>query len=87
MSRVKRIPLNRMGSHAALGIAEVWPYHGSTLHIYRLQPDQIYAQVDQSDALPGLLATDILRFIEQSARLDDTALIRAFRQWVHAQMR
>lgn len=78
--------LNRMAIYAALGVPEVWRYNGSTLDAYHLSPTGTYTKSDRSRTFPTLGLSDVLRFLDQSALVDETTLIRTFRQWVRAQI-
>jgi Uma2 family endonuclease len=79
---VTRSSLNRMGIYAALGVPEVWRFDGTALKAYILDEQGSYKPVHRSSALPELPLSEIVRHLEQRTTLDDTHLIREFRQWV-----
>jgi Uma2 family endonuclease len=74
--------LDRMSIYASLGMPEIWRFDGETFTINLLQPDGAYADSAQSAALPALPPSAIVRFLEMSAELDETTLIRTFRAWI-----
>jgi Uma2 family endonuclease len=79
---ISRSSLVRMRIHAALGIPEVWRWHGEALEIWRLQPDGEYREESQSTLLPMLPISGLRRFLDQRNDRNETEIIRAFRRWV-----
>ena len=79
---ISRSSLVRMRIHGALGIPEVWRWHGDTLEIWRLQPDGEYREASQSALLPMLPIAGLKRFLDQRDEHNETEIIRAFRRWV-----
>jgi Uma2 family endonuclease len=78
---VSRSSLNRLAIYAALGVGEVWRFDGSTLQVYRLQAGEEYALSESSPTFPHLPIAEVLRFLRDSDRLDETSLVRSFRAW------
>ncbi len=74
--------LDRMSIYASLGMPEVWRFDGDTFSIHLLQANGTYAESEQSAALPTLPPAEVVRFLEMSAELDETTLIRTFRAWI-----
>lgn len=68
---------------AQLGIPEVWRWDRTGLHIFRLAQDQ-YVESPTSAALPGVPATGIAGFLDESRVLDRLAWLRRLRAWARA---
>lgn len=83
---ISRSSLNRLGIYAALGVPEVWRFDGAVLRIYRLGPDGSYAEVQESGHFPLLPIAKIQEFLLQRGQMDETKLVKSFRQWVRQQM-
>ena len=73
--------LDREAIYAGLGIPEVWRFNGRKLEFLRLGP-RGYARMKRSLAFPLLTSTALQRFLVEWGTIDDTTLIRRFRQWV-----
>jgi Uma2 family endonuclease len=82
---VSRSALDRMAVYAGLGVPEVWRCDGETLTVHVLGDDGKYHPVEQSRALPFLPMQELVRFLRQRAQVDETTLIRSFREWVRRQ--
>jgi Uma2 family endonuclease len=78
---ITRSAETKLPLYAALGVAEIWRYDGSTLESWRLGPDGQYAQAERSLNLPFLRPADLEPFLETNHD-DETRWIKAFRQWV-----
>jgi hypothetical protein len=50
--------------------------------IHFLNEDGQYSASEASKAFPDLPIAEIARFIDQRSSLDETSLLRAFRDWV-----
>jgi Uma2 family endonuclease len=74
--------INRMAIYAALKVPEVWRLDNQALTFHVLGPDGCYSQVAQSGTFPGLLPTDLVRFLNLRSQLDENAVIGHFRAWV-----
>jgi Uma2 family endonuclease len=74
--------LDRMSIYASLGMPEIWRFDGERFSIHLLQPDGSYSESIQSAALPALPLAEVMRFLEMSDEVDETTLIRAFRDWI-----
>jgi len=79
---ISRSSLNRMAIYAAFKVPEVWRFNGKSLRIYRLLETGEYELSDRSLAFPLLLPSDIVRFLLASDTIDETNLIRGFREWI-----
>lgn len=81
-AEVSRSLLDRMGILAALRVPEVWRYDGEKVHVHLLGPDGKYVESDRSRVFPFLPVHELARFIQMRSTMSDTAIIRAFREWV-----
>jgi len=73
--------LDRMRIYAALKVAEVWRLADGQLTFHLLPPKGSYAD-GPSRAFPGLIASDLLPFLDLRKQTDETSLVRQFRAWV-----
>jgi Uma2 family endonuclease len=79
---VSHSSLPNLEVYAALGVPEVWRFEDGSLFIYELQPSGQYSTRSDSQALPGLSAADVERFVRMSESMDETSWMYAFRDWV-----
>lgn len=75
-SAVRKLPI-----YASLGVPEVWRWRGESLTIYRLV-DREYQERSASDALPGFPIDQLRQALSRRAIIDETTLVREFRQWL-----
>jgi len=75
---VSRPQVDRAGTYAALGVAEVWRLHGDSLTIERLTPDGKYADVASSGFLP-VRAEEVRRWVIEEDATDESAWARRLR--------
>ncbi len=73
--------LNRLTIYAALGIGEIWRFDGEDLFIYCLQEGSYQAQ-EQSNVLPILSKSVMLKFLKRRGGIGENTLLREFRQWL-----
>jgi Uma2 family endonuclease len=78
--------LNRMGIYAALRVPEVWRFDNSVLSFHALGADGRYAKHSPSLAFPLLTPAVVVSFLALRITLDETTLIRRFREWVRQQI-
>lgn len=83
---VSRSILNRLSLMAALRVPEIWRFVGETLRVLLLGPDGEYHESATSQAFPFLPVAELARFVGLWTTLGDTAIVRAFREWVREQM-
>lgn len=69
--------------YASFRVPEIWRYEGKRMRLYRLT-GQKYAEISDSPFFPGLTATMLTDFIEQSRTRGRTSAIAAFRDWLRA---
>jgi Uma2 family endonuclease len=73
-------------TYAALGVPELWRREGNQIQINVLRNGQ-YLEVEASAIFPGLQIQDIIpQYIEMSQTLGRNQAMKAFRQWVRAQI-
>jgi Uma2 family endonuclease len=77
--------LNRMGIYVALGVPEVWRLNAGALTFHILE-NKAYQVRSQSLAFPQLASADLAAFVAQVGQIDDTALVKQFRDWVRQQL-
>jgi Uma2 family endonuclease len=77
---VPRLPI-----YAAFGMPEVWRIGKGGLSFHVLQPDRKYARAPVSSVLPPLKPADLEPYLVFPNQLDETTLIRKFRDWVRQQ--
>ena len=79
LSRARR---DRLSVYAGVGVPEVWRYNGKRLTGHVLSKDgKSYVESNVSRAFPKLQLVDLQRFVELRTQLDETSLIRSFREW------
>jgi hypothetical protein len=71
--------------YAALGVREVWRCDGERLAVHLLADDGADQQQPQSEALPGLDLREIEATLEQRNDVDETTLVRSFRERIRGQ--
>jgi Uma2 family endonuclease len=76
---IKRLPI-----YAALGVPEIWRHDGKQLFGLKLSRDGEYEPAEMSLAFPFLRVAELNRFLEMWPTTEETALLRAFRDWVRA---
>jgi Uma2 family endonuclease len=79
---VSRSSLSRMSIYAAIRVPEVWRFDGEQLRVYRLPNDGRYIESAQSLHFPFLPLAEVQAFLLRRNTMDETSLIKAFRQWV-----
>lgn len=73
--------VGKLPIYAALGVPELWRWRAEVLTVYRLVGDEYVVQT-QSDALPGFPFEQLVKALAQRQTVDETTLIRSFRQWL-----
>jgi len=75
--------LNRMGIYAALGVPEVWRFDGQSLSFHILNATGGYDVRPNSGLFPNVSSADLLRLLVLRGQVEQNALLRQFRVWVH----
>jgi Uma2 family endonuclease len=76
-----RPKIDKFKLYAAMGIPEFWHYNGTTLRVYILANGQ-YSETQTSPTFAVIPIKEIPRFIEESKKIGQIAVSRAFRTWV-----
>jgi Uma2 family endonuclease len=76
-------PKSRQAIYASLGVGELWQYDGARINFYILSDRGKYESVSTSRALP-ITSDDVNRFLAMLGSVDQTALLKSFRQWVRS---
>lgn len=81
---VTHYPINREAIYAALGVGELWRYRANRVEFFKLSRKKRYEKISTSRALP-ISAEDVNRFVAMlDSTLDQTAIIRSFRDWLRS---
>ena len=80
-----RSKINKFRLYASMEVPEFWRYNGSVLRIYTLESGQ-YLERDNSPTFAPVPVTEIPRFIQESRKVGEIAINRAFRAWVRQQL-
>jgi Uma2 family endonuclease len=83
---ISRSCLNRMAIYAALKVPELWRFDGSLLRVYHLTADGNYVEASASRHFPFLPIGEVQAFLLRRGQLDETKLVKSFRQWVREQI-
>lgn len=79
LSRARR---DRLSVYAGVAVPEVWRYNDKRLTCHVLSKDgKKYVESNISRAFPKLQLAELQRFVELRTQLDETSLIRSFREW------
>jgi Uma2 family endonuclease len=70
----------------ALGVGEVWRFDGTTLRVLRLQPEEGYAEVAASVAMPEMPLKDLPRWLELAEVEGESAMLTAFLDWARREL-
>jgi Uma2 family endonuclease len=74
--------LNRLAIYAALRVPEVWRWDEETLQVQVLSAEGQYEIREQSVAFPSFRPAELVRFLKMGASIGETAMLRAFREWI-----
>jgi len=83
---VSRSALDRMGIYAAMQVPELWRYDGDKIRVYVLGNDGKYTLVERSPHFPFLPMQEVETFLKRRTEMDETKLVKLFRQWVREQV-
>jgi hypothetical protein len=67
-------------------VPEVWRFDGKTIEVLQLDSDGKYTVAQRSRCFPQVPLNDIVKFLNDNAKLGETLLFRALRQWVRDQI-
>jgi len=74
--------IDKQPLYANLGVPEIWQHDGTSLMVFRLQPDGSYAESRRSEVFPFLPLDEFQQFLAGRDETDETSWIRSFREWV-----
>jgi Uma2 family endonuclease len=74
--------LDQLSIYASLGVPEVWLCDGVKIRVYEFQAGGAYVQRERSPSFPFLCLEQIEQFLGQRGAMDETTLIRRFREAV-----
>jgi len=77
---------NRLEVYAALGVAEIWVYNGTSLVIKQLR-NSSYITCETSQFFPNIPISEIVGFLQQAETVDYLELVTIFRSWVRTQIK
>ena len=80
---ISRSSIPRQPVYAFIAVPEVWRFDGERVIFLHRQTDGQYAVVTNSRALPKLSSADVNRFISMSGTMSQSAVVRAFRDWLN----
>jgi Uma2 family endonuclease len=81
---VTHYPIDREAIYAALGVGELWRYRKNRVEFFKLSAKMRYEKISTSRALP-ISVEDVNRFVAMlDSTLDQTSIIRAFREWIRS---
>ncbi len=83
---ITRSALSRMRLYAALGVPEVWRFDGHKLQVHQLVAEAKYRVCERSQYFPQVPLAELVRFLQMRTQVDETTLLRLFREWVQQQM-
>lgn len=76
--------VSRERIYAAMGVPELWRFDGQRLEALILGPDGSYRRQDRSLAFAWLVVAELQRFLEMRRQSSETAVMRAFRDWLRS---
>jgi len=76
----------RMGIYAAIGVPEVWRFDGTNLTVYHRTNEGGYVAASQSRHFPVLSLSAFVGFLHRRGEMNETRLVRTFREWVRQQI-
>jgi Uma2 family endonuclease len=79
--------LNRLAIYAALRVPEVWRWTEERLEVHVLNQERRYEIREESEAFPSFRRVDLIRFLKMGAIAGETAMLRAFREWIRERKR
>ncbi len=82
---ITRSSLRKFAIYGSIGVPEVWRYDGQSINVYLHLEGEHYSREDATSALVGFPLDEAERVLDRRHDLDDTALIRAFREYIRQQ--
>ena len=82
---ISKSSINKLSICAAMGISEVWRYHGSAVEVHVLGDDLRYARSQTSTVLPKFPLDELNRLLRERGSQSDMQIVRSFRQLLRGQ--
>jgi Uma2 family endonuclease len=79
---ISRSSIPRQPVYAFIAVPEVWRFNGERVLVLHRKNDGKYREAAHSLAFPKLSSADINRFLAMSSKLSQSAVVRAFRDWL-----
>ncbi|MDA1015969.1 MAG: Uma2 family endonuclease [Planctomycetota bacterium] len=76
----------RMGAYSALRVPEIWRFANDTVAILLVDENAAYSVNTHSRLFPFLSAEVINRFLALRMQMDETRLLKSFREWVRGEI-
>ena len=73
--------VDREAMYAEIGVPELWRYDGKQLEFFGLKARE-WVSIERSASFPAVRPADFMRFMRMVPRRGETAMRRAFRDWV-----
>lgn len=80
-----RSAINKLRLYASMRVPEFWRYDGRSLRIYRLDKEQ-YQLCENSPTFAPVRVSEIPRFLEETKKIGEVAMVLSFRAWVRQQL-
>lgn len=82
---ITRSSMSKFAIYGSVGVPEVWRYDGQSISVYLRSEGGQYSPADASVALLRFPLDEAVRVLNRRHEMDDTALIRSFRQYIRQQ--
>src|SRR5205085_492110 len=79
---ITRSSIPRQPVYAFIGVPEVWRFDGERVVFLQRKRDGKYRVATSSRTFPELSSSDVNRFLDMSRRMSQSAVVRAFRDWL-----
>ena len=79
---ITRSSIPRQPVYAFIQVREVWRFNGDRVIFLHRNADGQYEPIADSVAFPKLSSDDVNRFLSMSSRMSQSAVVRAFRDWL-----
>ena len=83
---ITRSLVRRLSICEALGFPEIWRFNGKVLRDYHRSSEGKYEESEYSLHFPFLKVQEMVAFLRKRTEMDETSLVRLFRDWVKDQI-
>lgn len=77
--------VSKLPIYAALGVPELWLYDRDSLVVMTLNANRTYVSTEGSKAFPKLSLANFVKFLKVGEQLNDTSVVRQYRQSLRQQ--